>query len=118
MNVAATKYSLVISFLVSIAIAIYMPSVIRIWYTIGTIIIPGLLVPLMAGYFDRKNMNGTYAFVSMLLGWGTSVTWLVLGYTGGAMGTYPLGIEPMYPGLVVSIGVWAWGRHGGNNAKR
>jgi SSS family solute:Na+ symporter len=107
-----TKYSLVISFLVSIAIALLIPSVIKIWYTIGTIIIPGLLVPLMAGYFDRKNMTGNYAFASMLLGWGTSVTWMVLGYTGGAMGTYPLGIEPMYPGLVVSIAVWGIGRRG------
>jgi SSS family solute:Na+ symporter len=105
-----TKISLIVSFLVSIAIALLIPSVIKIWYTIGTIVIPGLLVPLMAGYFDRANMKGDWAFVSMLLGWGTSVTWLILGYTGGAMGTYPLGVEPMYPGLVVSIAVWAIGR--------
>ena len=88
-----------------------MPSVIKIWYTIGTIVIPGLLVPLMAGYFERLKIPANYAFVSMLLGWLTSLGWLIAGGSGSA---YPLGIEPMYPGLAVGVLIWALGKQANN----
>jgi solute:Na+ symporter, SSS family len=106
-----TKIGLIISFILSIFIAFFIPSVIKIWYTIGTVIIPGLLVPLLASYFEKTKMNTTSAFLSMLLGWLTSLTWLIVGYLNGSQGNYPLGIEPMYPGLFVSLGIWWLGRN-------
>ena len=105
-----TKIGLFVSFLFSVMIAVAIPSVIKIWYTLGTVVIPGLLVPLMASYFDKFKMKSDSAFLSMLLGWGTSLVWLVAGYVNGNSGNYPLGIEPMYPGLFVSIVIWWFGR--------
>lgn len=105
-----TKIGLIVSFLVSVAIALMIPSVIKIWYTLGTVVIPGLLVPLMASYFERMKIGARYAFLSMLFGWITSLTWLIAGYINGDTGNYPLGIEPMYPGLGVSMLIWGLGR--------
>lgn len=104
-----TKIGLIISTLFSIVFAIALPSVIKIWYTIGTIVIPGLLIPLIASYFDRLIIPARYAFLSMLLGWLTSLSWLIAGYLHEVPGNYPLGIEPMYPGLAVSLLIWATG---------
>ena len=112
-NAKATKYtqiSLVVSFVASVGIALAIPSVIQEWYTIGTVIIPGLLVPLVASYYDRFKISAGYAFASMLFGWMTSLVWLLTGYLGGGAVHYPLGIEPMYPGLGVSLLFWGWGR--------
>jgi SSS family solute:Na+ symporter len=112
-NAASTRYTqigLIMSILLSIALALLIPSVITLWYTIGTIIIPGLLVPLIASYFEGLKISPRYAFLSMLLGWLTSVGWLTAGYLDGNEGSYPLGIQPMYPGLLVSVGLWAMGR--------
>jgi solute:Na+ symporter, SSS family len=105
-----TKIGLIISFLLSVVIALLIPSVIKIWYTIGTVVIPGLLVPLIASYFDRFRIEAKYAFLSMLLGWLTSLGWLISGYLDGNAGNYPFGIEPMYPGLGMSIFTWVIGR--------
>jgi SSS family solute:Na+ symporter len=105
-----TKIGLIVSFLLSVVIALLIPSVIKIWYTIGTVVIPGLLVPLIASYFDRFKIEAKYAFLSMLLGWITSLGWLISGYLNSNGGNYPLGIEPMYPGLCLSMLVWSLGK--------
>ncbi len=114
-NNLVTKYTrigLVISFIFSVLIAFAIPSVIKIWYTIGTVVIPGLFIPLITSYFKKLEMKPDYAFFSMLLGWLTSLLWLISWYViaGGQTKSYPLGIEPMFPGLLVSISVWYLGR--------
>jgi solute:Na+ symporter, SSS family len=105
------QWGLVTSALLSVGLALAIPSVISLWYTIGTVIVPGLLVPLVSAYFPRLTVGPRYAFWGMLLGWLTSLGWLFSGWTQqlGSTDAYPLGIEPMYPGLAVSVGVWVAG---------
>ncbi len=105
----STQIGMVVSFLLSIVLAVAIPSVIKLWYTIGTVVIPGLLVPLMASYFERWRIPARYAFLAMILGWMTSLGWMVSGYIGGNGAHYPLGIEPMYPGIGMSLIWWALG---------
>lgn len=107
-----TQIGLIVTGLLSIVLSLLIPSVIKLWYTIGTIVIPGLLVPLLASYFERFRINARYAFAAMLFGWLTSTAWLFIGWTQrlGSSEFYPFGIEPMYPGLVVSVSLWRWGR--------
>jgi SSS family solute:Na+ symporter len=107
-----TQWGLLITALLSVLLSVSVPSVIKLWYTIGTVVIPGLLVPLVTSYFDRWRVSARYAFAAMLLGWLTSTTWLFMGWTQqlGNAEYYPLGIEPMYPGLFVSCAVWGVGK--------
>lgn len=105
-----TKFGLIISFLLSVAIALLIPSVIQLWYTIGAIVIPGLLVPIISSYFDSLKISARYAFSAMLSGWLISFGWLILGYTTSPTVSYPFGIEPMYSGLVVSLIIWVFGK--------
>ncbi len=95
----------------SIALCFAIPSVIGLWYVVGTSIIPGLLVPLVTSYFDKWRVNASYAFASMLSGWLVSTLWLAAGWSKspGISDAYPLGIEPMFPGLFASVAVWAAG---------
>ncbi len=110
-NVARyTRYGLMFTAVLSIALALLIPSVIKLWYAIGTVIIPGLLIPLVTSYFDRWRIHARYAFGAMLFGWLTSLGWLISGWSNGLVDTsYALGIEPMYPGLLVSVVVWGLG---------
>jgi SSS family solute:Na+ symporter len=107
-----TRWGLVATAILSIVLALSIPSVIKLWYTIGTVIIPGLLVPLVTSYFEKWKAPARYAFFSMLLGWLTSSVWLLIGWTQQIGGSeyYPWGIEPMYPGLLVSVLVWSVGK--------
>lgn len=106
-----TQVGLIVTAILSVALSLLIPSVIKLWYTIGTIVIPGLLIPLVTSYFERWKVSARYAFATMLLGWLTSLSWLLMGWTKelGSSEFYPFGIEPMYPGLVVSIVVWSLG---------
>jgi len=107
-----TQWGLFATAILSIVLAILIPSVIQLWYTVGTVIIPGLLIPLVSSYFDRWKVSARYAFLAMLFGWATSFAWLIIGWSKelGSSQYYPLGIEPMYPGLVVSLVVWGIGK--------
>jgi SSS family solute:Na+ symporter len=107
-----TKIGLVITSVVAIAMALLVPSVVALWYTIGTCIIPGLLIPVLASYFDRFRISANFAFASMIAGWGLSTTSLIHGHLAsvGGVPSYWFGIEPMYPGMIASISIWALGR--------
>ena len=107
-----TKIGLVFSALFSIVLAIGVPSVVRIWYTIGTCIIPGLLVPILASYFDRFKISAGYAFGAMVNGCFFSTASFLSGQIYAVNGTplYWFGIEPMYPGLFMALFWWGLGK--------
>jgi hypothetical protein len=48
----------------------------------------------------------------MLLGWSFSTIWLIYGQLNFVDGSpaYWFGIEPMYPGLIISLLIWGLGR--------
>ncbi len=105
------RWGLLATAILSIALSILIPSVIQLWYTIGTIIIPGLLIPLVTSYFERWKAPTRFAFLSMLFGWVVSMAWLLIGWSHklGSSEYYPMGIEPMYPGVVASFLFWGAG---------
>ena len=109
---AHVRWGLLVTGVLSVVLALGIPSVIQLWYTVGTVIVPGLLVPLVSSFFERWKCPPGYAFLSMLLGWGVSLGWLIAGWSTamGSSTAYPLGIEPMYPGLFASLVVWGVGR--------
>jgi solute:Na+ symporter, SSS family len=93
---------------VAVAIALGIPSVVSIWYTIGTVIVPGLLIPVVTSYFDTLRPSPRWALAIMVGGFSASLLSLVFGHITAVNGTpqYFLGIEPMYPGLVLSMVLW------------
>jgi SSS family solute:Na+ symporter len=108
---AAVRIGLVVTSLLAVILAVAIPSAIGLWYTIGTSIIPGLLVPLVSSYFARLKVSAPFAFASMLSGWSISTLWLAAGWgSGPGTAAYPMGIEPMFPGLAASLVAWGIGR--------
>jgi SSS family solute:Na+ symporter len=114
-----TKYGLVLTALVSIILSIAVPSVVGLWYTIGTCIIPALLIPVVSSYFDRLHIPAAYAFGAMVNAWFVSTASLMSGviHHGEYGPLYLFGIEPMYPGLFVALLWWIWGRWAVDNKK-
>ncbi|MGE5315214.1 MAG: sodium:solute symporter family protein [Acidobacteriota bacterium] len=103
-----TRLGLALAGILAVALALLMPSVVRLWYVIGTCIIPGLLVPVLASYYDPLKIPAHAAFASMCAGFLASSAWLGAGLMS-AGGSF-LGIEPMYPGLACSVAAWAVGK--------
>jgi SSS family solute:Na+ symporter len=97
--------------IISIAISMLLPSVIQIWYDLGTVFVPGLLIPLVSSYFPRLRVDGRYVFLSMTSGWSTSLIWLVSGFVLSTPlnPKYFFNVQPMYPGLILSTIFFVWG---------
>jgi len=104
-SIAITRLSIFISAVLGVALIIIYPSVIDLWYVIGTVIIPGLLLPVLGIYIPRLRLQKKYVLKYMLMSSGSSLVWLMLGTlypdTPGAYAF--LGIEPFYPGLMIGL---------------
>lgn len=100
-----SQVGIFITAVISIAISLLIPSVIQIWYDLGTVFIPGLLIPLVTSYFPSLRVGRKYIFLSMTFGWTVSFAWLMTGIIGsGTLNPhYLFGIQPMYPGLLLSV---------------
>jgi SSS family solute:Na+ symporter len=106
-----TRIGVWITAVVGVASALLFPSVINLWYVIGTIFIPGLLVPYLATIFKSILLPKGWTFAAMLAAFCASLTAFVIGRIMQVDGSpvYPLNIEPMYHGLVLSIVIYAAG---------
>ena len=106
-----TRISIFISAIVGIILILIYPSVIDLWYIIGSIFIPGLLIPVLGIYLTPFRLPSAYVFYSIIGCTFVSFTWLILGtlYAPEFGGTMFLGIEPFYPGLLVAILLWVFG---------
>ena len=96
----------VVTGFVAMFIVLTIPSVISIWYLIGTFVIPSLLIPTLSVLFKKPISSN--AVITLMLG-SVFITgmWFL---AGKVFGHYPLNIEPFYPGLIFSIVVYISGR--------
>ena len=101
-----TRIGLLITLITSILLAIYFPSVVDLWYIIGTITIPGLLIPVITSYYPKLTPTPKNAFLIMISGFTFSFLSFIIGHafkqSHGTL-SYPLGLEPMFPGLIVAF---------------
>ncbi|MBI4060180.1 MAG: hypothetical protein HY403_01995 [Elusimicrobia bacterium] len=89
------------------ALSRLLPSVPGLWYAVGSAAIPGLLLPMLGVYITAIRVPGNWALASSSCGWLASLAWTALARINGRP---PLGIEPMFPGLLLSGTLWAAGR--------
>ncbi len=104
---ARVRAGLVAAALLAFALARLVPSVVDLWYAIGSAVIPGLLLPMLGVYFPRWRVGPICAVVASLSGFAVSLSWVVAARIHG--GEPPLGLEPPFPGLIVAAVVWGAG---------
>lgn len=107
-SVTMTRVSVFLSSLVGIGLILLYPSVVDLWYVIGTVIIPGLLIPVLGIYLKPLRLPASRVFSYMLMCSGVSLCWLILGTIYATEpGAYAyMGIEPFYPGLFLSLALF------------
>ena len=93
-----TRIGWVVTLVTATALAWSMRSVIELWYTIGSIGLPGLLLPVLWSFTPLRQRSARSALACMLGGSLTALGWMVAGMLSD--GAYPLGWEPIYPGLI------------------
>ena len=95
------KRSLIAVAILSITLSILVPSVVMLFYTLGSIIIPGLILPFINALTkNNKGINNYFSALWLVLPVSASFFWfLVEKFTTGILPD----IEPFYPGILISI---------------
>jgi SSS family solute:Na+ symporter len=101
-----SKWAVALAGLLGLGLALFLPSVVGLWYAIGSTINPALLFPLLSIYIPAIRIAPRIALWSALAGWFLSTSWFLCGQIAPPN---PLGIEPMYPGLAASAALWTYG---------
>lgn len=100
------RVGLVATMILSYILSRLVPSVVGLWYAVGSAAIPGLLLPMLGVYAPSLRVPGRWALAASASGWLVSLAWVA---AGRIRGETPLGIEPMFPGLLLSGAIWAAG---------
>lgn len=94
------RISMLVVFILSLVLAIYLPSVIDLWYTFGTIAIPALLLPTLFSIVDRP-LPGKAVRLNLIIPPLVSMFWFNFGKVDEW--SYLYGLEPFYPGVMMSV---------------
>ncbi|MFC1475788.1 sodium:solute symporter [Candidatus Zixiibacteriota bacterium] len=99
-----TRVGLWVSAALAVGLALFSESVVDLWHDLGTIGAPALVIPMLVTFSDKWKLRPSWATISMFAAGTTSLVWLILGKTLPT--GYPLGLEPIIPGLLISIGIY------------
>ncbi len=103
-----TRIGLTVSGFVSIVIAFFIPSVIELWYTIGTICIPGLILPVIGSYYSKIKISDKLTLLEIILGFLFSGIFYFFKTFNLDITLFQI-VEPMLAGLTISILVHLYG---------
>ena len=109
--VLVTRLAIIATAVLAAGLALAMPSVVDLWYTLGTIGVSALLVPMMFTFIGNRRLPWT-ASASMLAGAAISVTWFGISrYWPEQTYLKPLYpyLQPLYAGLIASLAVFIAG---------
>jgi SSS family solute:Na+ symporter len=95
-----TVIGLAISGVVAIAIAYFIPSVIEIWYTVGSLCIPGIILPIVSAYYPKIRVSKKIIIIEMIAALLCSTTWYFI--RNEIHSSFLVEVEPMLVGLMAA----------------
>lgn len=98
-EVFLVRLGLILTIIISSILAILIPSVIDLWYTIGSIFIPGLLFPVVGSYYEKFRLNSQLTIYQSIF-----VTLVSLSmFLAREMNLARIEFEPMIAGILVGL---------------
>lgn len=93
-----TITGLIISGLLSILLAYLIPSVIKIWYTLGSLCIPAVIIAVISSYYPKFKIAKNIMIIEIMTVVTLSSSWYFIRESGFITG-FAIEIEPMIIGL-------------------
>jgi len=104
-----TRIGLFLTAIISIGLCLAFPSVIKLWYVIGSLFIPPMLLPVLTAYFPIYKLPFKSTFITMIASFSVSFLSFLWGQINQTIygPSYFLNIEPFFPGFFLSILLYA-----------
>jgi len=100
-----TRQGLLLTAVIALLLIWSAPSIVALWYNLGSVFIPPLLLPVLAVLYPRLKISNKATFVNLLTAFIMSVAWLL---TGQLLGRVLWGIQPFIPGMTLSIFIYGY----------
>ncbi len=97
-----TIIGLIVSSIIAFLFAFMIPSVLQIWYTLGSICIPGILIAVISSYYPKIKIDSRVMLIEMVVAVAAGTIWFLL-KGKFADGTLLVMIEPMIIGLSCAV---------------
>jgi len=97
-----TRIGLLVTTVLAVVLALFFESVVDIWHMFGSVGTPALLIPVFTSFVGTRRLPPRYAFGSILSAGAVALVWYLSQYFS-ADGAYWLNLEPIFPGLAVSV---------------
>jgi solute:Na+ symporter, SSS family len=97
-----TVIGLLLSGIVAVILAYFIPSVIEIWYTIGSLFIPGIILPVVSAYYPKLRVSNKFILIEMVFAYMSSTVWYFVRNIISTKSVF-VELEPMIVGLFVAI---------------
>lgn len=99
-SVKLVRIGLIVMAVIAVILAYTFPSVVRLWYIIGSIFVPGLLIPFLLTFtkIKLKNWQGLLLLIVPVL---VAIIWFLFSILNFQSAIF--NIEPFYPGILSSI---------------
>lgn len=104
-NTNLKKYvqsGIIISSAIAVILGLLFTSVIDIWYTIGSICIPGIILLIIGAYFENFRVSGKTAFYEIIVSVAASLIWILIRPNFESTNILSE-IEPMIIGLAAAL---------------
>jgi len=102
-----TIIGIVISGFISILIALLIPSVVEIWYTIGSIFIPGIILPVFSAYYPKMRIEPKIILIEIIISLSAGWVWFLI--RDSFKNSIFFEIEPMICGLTLAMIIHLYG---------
>jgi len=109
-----TRLGIAIAALLGVILAITVDSVVDLWYKVSSIVIPGLLVPVVGAYALKRPPSSGVALACLTVPTAVSAVWT--GFPGravalenrlfGTANKVPSILTPMLLGILVAMAIW------------
>ncbi len=103
-----TVYGLIVSSILSILLAYFIPSVIELWYTVGSFCIPAMILPVISSYYLKLRINNKTVLIEMITAVVFSLGWFFVRDLFSGINVVGE-IEPMLVGLAAAATIHSFG---------
>lgn len=102
---AYVKIGLILTGLIAIVMAWLMPSIVEIWYNLGSLFIPPLLLPILGAYLRPFKIGPQATFVLMVGSFAIGLLSFLWGnfFAMEGVARYPLDVEPFFPAMIFAL---------------
>jgi len=100
--ISNTKFGLIVTGIFAALLAYFIPSVVQLWYTIGSIAIPGIIFLVVGSYYSSFRIENKFAAAEIIFASGFSLLWFFIKKFISTDSIW-FQIEPMIVGLTTAL---------------